>query len=90
MSASGTSIFGDSPNANSSFEKTGSKFAFGPALGHSVYYFSLFLVFFPPLSLLLYLHTNGTLLVSMPLALMCICGIFGTRASLQLRKGRDE
>lgn len=89
MSASGTSIFGPSSSSASSEESRGA-FGFGPSLEAATHYFSLFLLFFPPVALLLQLGIDGTLLLSMPLFLMFICGVFGTRASLSLRRNRAQ
>jgi hypothetical protein len=89
MSASGTSILGTSSPSTSSDESRGA-YGFGPTLEATTYYFSLFLLFFPPVALLLQLRINGALLLSMPLFLMFICGVFGTRASLSLRRNRAQ
>lgn len=50
-------------------------------------WFSVFLIVFPPLALIQSLIVSHVFIVSIPLILMLVCGVFGTRVFLHLHKG---
>ena len=52
------------------------------------WFFSVFLIVFPPIAIIGLYVTQGIVLISVPLVLMAICGGFGLRLSLQLEDGR--
>ena len=53
-------------------------------------YFSVFLVVFPFIAIVEAYLSAQTILISLPLFLMFICGVFGTRLALHLERHRVD
>lgn len=57
-----------------------------PTLEKVAWFFSLFLLVFPPVAIVGTYLTDRTVLLSLPLLLMVVCGVFGLRLSTHLEK----
>ena len=59
---------------------------FPEGLEKASWYFSLFLLVFPPIAIGGTYITEKTILLSLPLILMAVCGAFGMKLSLHLER----